>query len=160
MTPSRCATRAIACFSLRDMWALYPTMSRNMTTPSRRSFHSPLNANAPCFMGLVYQPARRTGRPAGAAVSDSVRLVAMRPGGIAIIDFGSQVTQLIARRVREASVYSEILPPSVTPAQIEAFAPRGIILSGGPASVYERGAPKLQPFLRVAPYPMLGICYG
>ncbi len=84
----------------------------------------------------------------------------MQPGGIAIIDFGSQVTQLIARRVREARVYSEILPPTVTPAQLEALAPRGVILSGGPASVYERGAPKLPPFLRMSPYPMLGICYG
>jgi GMP synthase (glutamine-hydrolysing) len=84
----------------------------------------------------------------------------MQPGGIAIIDFGSQVTQLIARRVREANVYSEILPHTVTSAQIEALAPKGIILSGGPASVYERGAPKLPPFLRMTPYPMLGICYG
>src|SRR5690349_17985328 len=84
----------------------------------------------------------------------------MQPGGIVIIDFGSQVTQLIARRVREANVYSEILPPTLTPARLEALAPRGIILSGGPASVYERGAPKLPPFLRMTPYPMLGICYG
>jgi len=84
----------------------------------------------------------------------------MPQGGIAIIDFGSQVTQLIARRVREANVYSEILPHTVTPAQIEALAPRGIILSGGPASVYERGAPRLPPFLRMTPYPLLGICYG
>ncbi len=81
-------------------------------------------------------------------------------GGIAIIDFGSQVTQLIARRIREANVYCEILPPSVTLGALEALAPKGVILSGGPASVYERGAPKLPVFLRMTPYPMLGICYG
>ncbi len=84
----------------------------------------------------------------------------VRAGGIAIIDFGSQVTQLIARRVREASVYSEIFPPAVTAAQLERLAPRGVILSGGPASVYERGAPQLPPFLKLSPYPVLGICYG
>jgi len=83
-----------------------------------------------------------------------------KTGGVVIIDFGSQVTQLIARRIREASVYCEILPPSLTPAQLEALAPRGVILSGGPASVYDRAAPKLPSFLRMTPYPMLGICYG
>jgi len=77
-----------------------------------------------------------------------------------IIDFGSQVTQLIARRVREASVYSEILPPTVTEARVRELAPRGVILSGGPASVYGKGAPALPSFLGSVPYPMLGICYG
>jgi len=83
-----------------------------------------------------------------------------KQGGIVIIDFGSQVTQLIARRVREASVYSEILPPTATEAQVRALAPRGVILSGGPASVYGKGAPVLPAFLKTLPYPMLGICYG
>jgi len=84
----------------------------------------------------------------------------VRRGGIAIIDFGSQVTQLIARRVREASVYSEILPPTATEEQVRALAPAGVILSGGPASVYGKGAPVLPAFLRPLPYPVLGICYG
>ncbi len=84
----------------------------------------------------------------------------MQQGGIAILDFGSQVTQLIARRIREAKVYCEILPPNVPVAKLEALAPRGIVLSGGPSSVYERGAPVLPPFLRMTPYPVLGICYG
>ena len=67
----------------------------------------------------------------------------MQQGGIAILDFGSQVTELIARRVREAKVYCEILPHDVSMTILVSLAPRGIILSGGPSSVYERGAPRL-----------------
>jgi len=81
-------------------------------------------------------------------------------GGIAVIDFGSQVTQLIARRIREMHVYCEILPPWTTKERIEALAPRGIVLSGGPASVYGKDAPKLPAFLKDSHWPMLGICYG
>jgi len=83
-----------------------------------------------------------------------------RAGGIAIIDFGSQVTQLIARRIREANVYSEILLPSATQADFEALSPRGVILSGGPASVWKSRAPQLPEFLKSFPCPVLGICYG
>ncbi len=80
---------------------------------------------------------------------------------IIILDFGSQYTQLIARRVREAGVYCEILPFSASPDQVRATNPRGLILSGGPASVYEDGAPHSQPeLIREANYPVLGICYG
>ncbi|HYX27798.1 MAG TPA: GMP synthase (glutamine-hydrolyzing), partial [Pyrinomonadaceae bacterium] len=60
---------------------------------------------------------------------------------IIILDFGSQYTQLIARRVREAGVYCEILPFNTASAEIHAISPRGVIFSGGPASVYENGAP-------------------
>ncbi len=91
---------------------------------------------------------------------DRVPLPAAAAGGIAIIDFGSQVTQLIARRVREANVYSEIFPPEVSRERLESIAPRGIILSGGPASVYRRDVPRLPRYLRDSPYPVLGICYG
>ena len=78
---------------------------------------------------------------------------------ILIIDYGSQFTQLIARRVREARVYSEIHPPTRDAAWIRAWQPTGIILSGGPNSVYEDGAPTLDPaVLDVAP--VLAICYG
>ena len=80
---------------------------------------------------------------------------------IIILDFGSQYTQLIARRVREAGVYCEILPFNTPAAQIQAIRPRGLILSGGPASVYQEGAPHSQPDLVREPnYPVLGICYG
>ncbi|MGZ8375878.1 MAG: glutamine-hydrolyzing GMP synthase [Gemmatirosa sp.] len=78
---------------------------------------------------------------------------------ILIIDYGSQYTQLIARRVREARVYSEIHPPTRSLEWIREWAPTGIILSGGPNSVYDAGAPTIDPaVLELAP--MLGVCYG
>jgi GMP synthase (glutamine-hydrolysing) len=79
---------------------------------------------------------------------------------ILVLDFGSQYTQLIARRLRELSVYSEILPPGTQAAQIRACQPVGIILSGGPKSVSDAGAPKCDPALFDLGYPVLGICYG
>ena len=79
---------------------------------------------------------------------------------ILILDFGSQVTQLIARRLREAGVYCEIFPYSASPARITAFAPRGLILSGGPASVADAGAPMADPGIYAMGLPILGICYG
>ncbi len=80
---------------------------------------------------------------------------------ILIIDFGSQVTQLIARRVRESGVYCEIHPfNAVTPASLEAFAARAVILSGGPASVLAAGAPRAPVAVFQLGVPVLGICYG
>jgi GMP synthase (glutamine-hydrolysing) len=79
---------------------------------------------------------------------------------IAILDFGSQYTQLIARRVREAGVYCEILPYNVELERLTAHEPAALILSGGPASIYEEGAPHPQPGVLDLDLPMLGICYG
>ena len=79
---------------------------------------------------------------------------------ILILDFGSQVTQLIARRVRESGVYSEIRPFNISPEEIIAFAPKGIILSGGPASVHEAYSPKVTERIFDLHVPILGICYG
>lgn len=79
---------------------------------------------------------------------------------ILILDFGSQVTQLIARRVRETGVYCEIRPYTTTLADIQAFAPRGIILSGGPSSVHESASPTVDAALFALGIPVLGICYG
>ena len=79
---------------------------------------------------------------------------------ILILDFGSQYTQLIARRVREAHVYCELHPFDMDLAAIRAFAPAGIILSGGPKSVYEEGAPAITEELFELGVPVLGICYG
>ena len=79
---------------------------------------------------------------------------------ILILDFGSQVTQLIARRVREAGVYCEIRPFHASRADIEAFAPHGIILSGGPSSVHGDAAPTIDKALLALGIPVLGICYG
>ncbi|MFQ6059650.1 MAG: glutamine-hydrolyzing GMP synthase, partial [Anaerolineae bacterium] len=79
---------------------------------------------------------------------------------IVILDFGSQYSQLIARRVRECQVYCELLPHDAPRAQVEALSPRGFILSGGPASVYEPGAPQLPDYVLESGKPVLGICYG
>ncbi len=79
---------------------------------------------------------------------------------ILVLDFGSQYTQLIARRVREQKVYSEILPYNVTIDRIKKFAPKGIILSGGPSSVYDKNAPLPDKEIFELGIPILGICYG
>jgi GMP synthase (glutamine-hydrolysing) len=79
---------------------------------------------------------------------------------ILILDFGGQTTQLIARRIREQQVYCEIHPPSLTAAEVRAFGPAGIVLSGGPASVLAEGAPTMDPALFELGVPVLGICYG
>jgi GMP synthase (glutamine-hydrolysing) len=79
---------------------------------------------------------------------------------IVVLDFGSQYTQLIARRLRELAVYSVILPPTTTAAEIRARQPVGIIFSGGPRSVSEPGAPRTDPAIFALGIPTLGICYG
>jgi GMP synthase (glutamine-hydrolysing) len=79
---------------------------------------------------------------------------------IAILDFGSQYAQLIARRVREAQVYCELFPWDASQEQVLSIQPRGFILSGGPRSVYEPGAPYIQDFILKSGLPILGICYG
>src|SRR5258708_19580455 len=79
---------------------------------------------------------------------------------IVILDFGSQYRQVIARRIRESRVYSEIVPFNVTAAEIQKLQPKGIILSGGPASVFAPGAPLPDPALFSLAIPVLGICYG
>ncbi|MGR3319220.1 MAG: glutamine-hydrolyzing GMP synthase [Candidatus Anammoxibacter sp.] len=84
----------------------------------------------------------------------------MKPETILILDFGSQYTQLIARRIRENNVYSEIVPFRITPDEINAIKPKGIILSGGPASVYAKNAPVCHKDILAMNIPILGICYG
>lgn len=83
-----------------------------------------------------------------------------RGGTVLVVDFGAQYAQLIARRIREARVYSEIVPHDVTAAEVLARKPAAIVLSGGPASVYADGAPALDPDVLAAGIPTLGICYG
>lgn len=79
---------------------------------------------------------------------------------IPILDFGSQYAQLIARRVREKGVYSELVRPDIPIDQLRALSPKGVILSGGPSSVYEPNAPRCDPRLFELGVPVLGICYG
>ncbi len=79
---------------------------------------------------------------------------------VLVVDFGAQYSQLIARRVRECEVYSEIVPATITAAEIAVLRPAGVILSGGPASVHVEGAPGLDPAVYSLGVPILGICYG
>lgn len=79
---------------------------------------------------------------------------------VLVVDLGAQYAQLIARRVREAHVYSEIVPHTITAAEVAAKKPGAIILSGGPRSVYEEGAPSIDPAIYELGIPTLGICYG
>ncbi len=90
-------------------------------------------------------------RPAG---------ISEAPGPVVVLDFGSQFAQLIARRVRELDVYSELLPHDTPFAELERRGTRAIILSGGPNSVYDEGAPKPDPAIWSGRIPVLGICYG
>ena len=85
---------------------------------------------------------------------------AVHRGGIVVLDFGSQYTQLIARRIREQNVFSIILPCHTPLAEVRALEPAGIVLSGGPASVYDREAPVCDPKVLEMGKPVLGICYG
>ena len=91
--------------------------------------------------------------PAPTAVAD-------REGPVLVVDFGAQYAQLIARRVREAHVYSEIVPHTITAAELAERRPAGIILSGGPKSVHVEGAPEIDPGVYDLGIPVLGICYG
>ena len=84
----------------------------------------------------------------------------MSKNSIAIIDYGSQYTQLIARRVRELNVYCEIFAWDTAPAKVLALNPAAYILSGGPNSVYDPGAPTLPQYILDSHAPVLGVCYG
>ena len=80
--------------------------------------------------------------------------------GVLVVDFGAQYAQLIARRVREAHVYSEIVPSTITAAQVREKNPSAIILSGGPSSVYAENAPQFDSAILKLGIPTFGICYG
>ena len=84
----------------------------------------------------------------------------MKPDVVLVVDYGAQYAQLIARRIREAHVYSEIVPHTAAVADMLAREPKAIVLSGGPASVYVEDAPQADPALFEADVPVLGICYG
>src|SRR5690349_6568371 len=99
-------------------------------------------------------------KPMPDSLPDPAATPALAAERILILDFGSQVTQLIARRLRESGVYCEIWPFTADSARITAWNPRGIILSGGPASVHEAAAPLAPPVVFELGVPILGICYG
>ena len=79
---------------------------------------------------------------------------------VLVLDFGGQYSQLIARRIRECGVFAEMLPSDIAVEEIRERAPRALVLSGGPASVYEPGAPRFPTELLDLEIPVLGICYG
>jgi GMP synthase (glutamine-hydrolysing) len=81
-------------------------------------------------------------------------------GGVVVLDFGGQYTQLIARRIREQQVFSSILPCTTSMEELMKLEPVGVVLSGGPSSVYDPEAPKCDPKLLSLGVPVLGICYG
>ncbi len=79
---------------------------------------------------------------------------------VLVLDFGAQYNQLITRKIRELKVYSELVPGDMSASEIAALGPKGLILSGGPASVYDEGAPRCDPAIFDLGIPILGICYG
>src|SRR4051812_40475227 len=93
-------------------------------------------------------------------MTDPILPHASETGPVLVVDFGAQYAQLIARRVREAHVYSEIVPHTITAEQMAARKPAGIIFSGGPKSVHVEGAPIIDPGVYDLGTPILGICYG
>jgi GMP synthase (glutamine-hydrolysing) len=100
--------------------------------------------------------------PAASLPDTAIRTAETLPvaGQVVVLDYGGQYSQLIARRVRECGVFSELLPHHVGAAEVARRAPKGLILSGGPASVYAPDAPSLDPALLELGIPILGICYG
>src|ERR1700760_3529768 len=96
----------------------------------------------------------------GAPIDDGLEDVRASTDEVVVLDYGGQYSQLIARRVRECGVFSELLPHHVGAAEVARRRPKGVILSGGPASVYADGAPPLEPALLELGVPVLGICYG
>src|SRR3954462_9857367 len=99
---------------------------------------------------------------AGTELADERAPVSAPPAvdEVVVLDYGGQYSQLIARRVREGGAFSELLPHHVGAEEGRRRKPKGLILSGGPASVYADGAPKLDPELLELGIPVLGICYG
>ena len=87
-------------------------------------------------------------------------MTTLHKGGVVILDFGSQYTQLITRRVREHNVYSEILPSETSLEEISKRSPAALILSGGPSSVFENEAPDFDQSILNISIPIMGICYG
>src|SRR5439155_17927356 len=96
----------------------------------------------------------------GSPVSPAVNAQAIAAERVLVLDFGGQYVQLIARRVREQHVYCEIVRHDISAARVRELAPRGLILSGGPAGVYAEGAPRCDPAIFELGIPVLGICYG
>jgi GMP synthase (glutamine-hydrolysing) len=115
---------------------------------------------SPTDAAAVETAAARAGQIAPADTADEPVVPAAATEEVVVLDYGGQYSQLIARRVRECGVFSELLPHHVGAQEVARRRPKGVILSGGPASVYEQGAPVLERELLELGVPVLGICYG
>ncbi|HEV7174647.1 MAG TPA: glutamine-hydrolyzing GMP synthase [Solirubrobacteraceae bacterium] len=115
---------------------------------------------SPTDAAAVETAAARAGQIAPADIADEPVVPAAATEEVVVLDYGGQYSQLIARRVRECGVFSELLPHHVGAQEVARRRPKGVILSGGPASVYEPGAPVLERELLELGVPVLGICYG
>jgi GMP synthase (glutamine-hydrolysing) len=139
-----------------------PTRSNNAP---RKKFRDNLNAELPAREHSARWSDRRVIQPQS-MVSHRLIRSALKMADksthskILILDFGSQYTQVIARRIRECQVYSEIIRFDTPAAEVAGLKPNGLILSGGPASVYDKGAPQIDPEIFSLGVPVLGICYG
>jgi len=125
-----------------------------------------LDPSAARARGLVAEPGGVVSDGPGSALPAEQPVEVLAPeralatDEVVVLDYGGQYSQLIARRVRECGVFSELLPHHVGVEEVRRRAPKGLILSGGPASVYAPGAPGLDPELLELGIPVLGICYG
>jgi GMP synthase (glutamine-hydrolysing) len=134
---------------------------------SRASAWAPASAARPWVSAISDSSAaaaldaeEASGEVKGAPVDDGLDEVRAATDEVVVLDYGGQYSQLIARRVRECGVFSELLPYHVGAAEVARRRPKGVILSGGPASVYAEGAPPLERELLELGIPVLGICYG
>ncbi len=118
--------------------------------------------------GETYLRGRQTRKPGGGVMASTAKpstgsgtgRMEAELGGVVVLDFGGQYTQLIARRIREQQVFSSILPCTTSMEEMMKLEPVGVVLSGGPSSVYDPEAPKCDPKLLALGVPVLGICYG
>jgi len=116
-----------------------------------------IRASGDVEVSTYLEIAREKGGEAPAATTPPAPI---QPEAVVVIDFGSQFSMLIARRIRECHVYCELVPPDTPWEKVEAMRPRGVVLSGGPASIYELDAPKIPTWVFDKNLPILGICYG
>jgi GMP synthase (glutamine-hydrolysing) len=122
--------------------------------------HSPSNVSPYWESEVTTQTETETAAIELHSITDKLGELNLNHQMVAILDFGSQYSELIARRIRETQVYSEVISYRTTAAQLKLLNPKGIILSGGPSSVYDERAPKCDPEIWNLGIPVLGVCYG
>src|SRR6202522_1456074 len=129
-------------------------------TPRAKRPGGPSNSTAHSVTSTPCVPCFRSSRLAAVAERSDLDKAGPADRPVLVVDFGAQYAQLIARRVREARVFSEVIPHTASVEEIKARDPLAVVLSGGPASVYAEGAPQLDPAVFDLGVPVFGICYG